>query len=411
MPEELVAFSAVEPVKPEVVKDFGRWVWRRAPLAFRAGSYPDKNFSVSADEIKAAVEHFNAARRPINFDLEHLPTVLKDKLGGVFKATLNPDGASFGVDTLIPRWLHEEVKGPLPISAQFDRATKRLKGFAITCNPRIEDAKLLASFAMDMASAGPMPPPPATDSYGSAPCLHGPELFQAVWNMLDASEQSAQKSPDIYSKSYLGTLAKMKKTCEDNGANQGSGADDTDTGSEGFSVTPAKPAAGSGASDPRDERIARLEAQLLNERKARVTDGAVAFANGPAVLKRFRPDDQADLITMYTALAEQDAVNFANNPQAPTSLLEQWKQQCLKRPEHGLTAEAAGAQTGTRVVDATFSTPAPAAGSRPGEAPATGQPMSRERRRSLLSRTETGRKLLAEEDARGAPTNGAAARA
>jgi hypothetical protein len=380
---EIVSFSLSEPL-PQTLEKSGRWVKRRAPTAFKAGDYPDKNFAITQDELRTAVEDFNRAGKPVNFDIEHLHhTVLKDKLGAVTKLEMNPDGTSFGLEAFIPEWLDREAGKEIPISVQFDRATKRLKGFAFTANPRIDDARLLASFAMDMASDGPMPDPPASMS---GPAMHGPDLFKAVANLVKQSRADADKNPDIYSKSYVRTLEKLLDLCNDNGASKGERkADDSDDG--GFNVTrPTDPTV-----VQMQATIAQLQAQLNAQRKQFVQGEAVSFCNLPAVKARITPEEVGNVMATYVALAEQDHVNFSANPAAPTTLLTGFKDTILKRRPHGLTEEtvhAGGSEQTT--LDPSFSTPPP---NRPGP---SARPLTKERIDDLLSKTETGRKVLAE---------------
>jgi hypothetical protein len=207
-----------------------------------------------------------------------------------------------------------------------------------------------------------------------------------VANIVKQSKSDADKNPDIYSKSYVRTLEKLLDLCNDNGASKGERkADDSDDG--GFNVT--KP------TDPTvvqmQATIAQLQAQLNQQRKQFVQGEAVGFCALPAVRARITPEEVGSVMATYVALAEQDHVNFSANPAAPTTLLTGFKDTILKRRPHGLTEEtvhAGGSEQTT--LDPSFSTPPP---NRPGP---SAKPLTKERLDDLLSKTETGRKVLAE---------------
>jgi hypothetical protein len=385
VPDEMVSFAAVEPLAPAESRRVGRWVERPCPVVFRADKYPDKNFELTPEELREAVGHFERNTRYADFDMEHVPTLLDKKLGGMTKLRVNPDGKTFSGVGLIPSWFDDEFRGkPIPVSAQFDRKTKRIKGFALTCDPRLDGTELLASFSVDMAGNGPMPPPPADGGDGS-PCLHGNDLFQKVYDLVDdaLSDATSTSKQDVYSAGYVRMLTKMRQMAVEGGATENSDQD----ASEGFSNT-----GGGGVATDQTAEFTRLQAefdrlretsarqaaQIADMRKKAVAAEAVAFARSDPVRRRVLPEEEADL-------------------SKATSHLEAFKNAYLKRKEHGLTTEAVrGHGSDRRAIDASFTTPPPV---RPGER-SESEPPTPERRRELLLKTEYGRKIIAEEDAR-----------
>src|SRR5579871_1237779 len=55
----------------------GRYVKKRAKVAFRCGEYPDKQFSLTPEEAKTVLAGF----QPVDMRVQHLPTVFDGKLG------------------------------------------------------------------------------------------------------------------------------------------------------------------------------------------------------------------------------------------------------------------------------------------------------------------------------------------
>lgn len=114
----------------------------RTGLLFRAGDFPDKAFSMTADELAAAVEAFTA---PVPVDLEHRSTVLDGKLGEV--VALDAVGDELHGTVRLPRWLDDAIgTAPRKVSATWDRTSKTLQGLALVLEPRVEDAALLSSY-------------------------------------------------------------------------------------------------------------------------------------------------------------------------------------------------------------------------------------------------------------------------
>lgn len=109
---------------------------------FEAGDYPDKAFAIDEGELAEKALAF----RGVDLDLEHSP--FKDLLGhklGRLEAVWNRGAEAIG-RLRIPRWLHELAGGKLQTSLSFNQ-DKNIVGCALTLNPRIADAQVLAAFA------------------------------------------------------------------------------------------------------------------------------------------------------------------------------------------------------------------------------------------------------------------------
>lgn len=119
----------------------------RGGKLFEAGDYADKQYSMTPEELAAAVANF----RPVPLDLEHTPTVLDGKLGELRAVALGEDGRSLVGTVALPRWLDDVLGGVTKVSCTWDRATKQLAKLALVRNPRVADAAIMAAFA-DFAS-------------------------------------------------------------------------------------------------------------------------------------------------------------------------------------------------------------------------------------------------------------------
>jgi hypothetical protein len=108
---------------------------------FEAGSYPDKQFDLTEEEMAQAVAEF----QPVPLDIEHITTPFDGKLGEL--ASVSQEGSTLFGEVRVPRWL-KDVLGdePIKVSTTWDAATKTIKKLALTHNPRINDAALVAAF-------------------------------------------------------------------------------------------------------------------------------------------------------------------------------------------------------------------------------------------------------------------------
>lgn len=122
----------------------GEYVLRTGKI-FEAGSYPDKKFEITPEEMLAAISKF----KPVELDLEHMPTILDGKLGKLEAVALGEDGWSLIGTVRIPKKVDELLGDERKVSATWDRATKTIKKLALVRNPRVKDAALMAAFAAD----------------------------------------------------------------------------------------------------------------------------------------------------------------------------------------------------------------------------------------------------------------------
>lgn len=149
--QKLVTFSAsVDPTR-QIESKSGRYRLRRVPIAFRAGSYPDKKFSMTTEELRAAVRNFS---QPLDMDSEHKASVFDGSLGKLVGVEMNGKNA-MSAFVAVPAWL-EEVVPPekQAISLSFHPKKKNIVGTAWTHNPRITEAKMAASFSADVEENG-----------------------------------------------------------------------------------------------------------------------------------------------------------------------------------------------------------------------------------------------------------------
>jgi len=109
---------------------------------FEIGNFPDRSFSIGADEMDRAITEF----RPVPNDLEHsrLREVLGNSLGELRKIWRVGDDVIGEVAA--PAWLVRLAGNALKVSLAFN-AAKKVVGNALTLAPRISDAEVVAAFA------------------------------------------------------------------------------------------------------------------------------------------------------------------------------------------------------------------------------------------------------------------------
>ncbi len=115
----------------------------RKGKVFESGFYEDKNFNLTPDEMREAILDF----KPVPIDIEHVPSILDSKLGTLRLIEMSGDGKSLLGEVSIPKWLHDVTKGAaLKVSATWNRQTKKLVGLALVREPRVSDAILMSAF-------------------------------------------------------------------------------------------------------------------------------------------------------------------------------------------------------------------------------------------------------------------------
>ncbi len=130
----------------KVTIDGVEYVEREAPLIFKSGHYPDKNFSMSKDELKETISKFS---NPVALGLEHIPTILSNRLGKLVElkdAGEDEHGnALMSGLALIPSWLDAIVPAKdRKLSAAFDRTSKSLIGCDFVIKPRVDGAAMMS---------------------------------------------------------------------------------------------------------------------------------------------------------------------------------------------------------------------------------------------------------------------------
>jgi len=78
---------------------------RRTGKLFHVGEFPDKDFTLTADEMAAAVAAFS----PVDVDIEHVPSVLSGKLGRLESVKIDPDGKTLLGTVALPSWLDARI--------------------------------------------------------------------------------------------------------------------------------------------------------------------------------------------------------------------------------------------------------------------------------------------------------------
>lgn len=334
----------------------GETVVRRG-LIFRPGDYPEIGFSVSPEELQAAVADFHAA--PLN--LQHVPTVLDGKLGTLRKVEVRDD-ALYG-EAEIPRWLHEVLGDEaVPVSTEWDRATKRLERLSLARGPRVKDAALLAAFARHDTPQGQS----AMQHLHDVAAQHGATCKKPTADMASKHEASAiQQAHDLavaHGARCAGIGAGVGPAFYSDDGNAREGGKETlmSKAQEHFqaflTALGFKPSEGEevvklSQDDPParqqdDPRLAALAEQLAAERAARWQAEAAQFAEAEIVThKRAMPFERGALIASYLQAARDDQehpakVTFAlDGKAAEGTRLDALRALQAGRPAHHLTAE------------------------------------------------------------------------
>jgi hypothetical protein len=143
----------------------GGLIHYRDSLIFRAGDYPDKNFSMTPEELWAAAEEFEG---PIPNELahftslkdfgvlpeDHAATIFDGKLGHLEEVRLSEDGTELRGTVAIPKWLDSVWQGPKKVSAAWHPATKKLLRIGLVLNGRVPGAVLMAAFSAAQPKVG-----------------------------------------------------------------------------------------------------------------------------------------------------------------------------------------------------------------------------------------------------------------
>lgn len=184
------------------LSDDGKYVLKTG-LIFRAGDYKDKDFSMTAQEIKDAEAAFEAC--PI--DVEHVDNlgILDGKLGTLTAVASANNGEELYGTAKIPVWLNELNKDehgndlPFRVSSTIDRKSKKIKKLAIVKNPRVSDAALMAAFTENQIKVNPDPENVAETvgaffswAKDSGKAMFADQTYHGKWAMQDVHDQMAR---------------------------------------------------------------------------------------------------------------------------------------------------------------------------------------------------------------------------
>lgn len=140
----------IPPLHDHVVGFMDDLVYYRTGKIFEAGDYPDKNFSITPEELAEAVAEF----KPVPNKGAHVPTVFDGKMGTLESVELADDGVTLLGRIAIPKWLNDlhGSDNPLRASLEWRRDTKRIHGNTLIPNPRVADSALMAAFTAGQTS-------------------------------------------------------------------------------------------------------------------------------------------------------------------------------------------------------------------------------------------------------------------
>lgn len=117
----------------------------RTGKIFEAGEYPDKELTVTEEELAQLAEDF---RGMVPQNIEHEESVFDGKLGWL--VSVYAKGKELFGSSLIPRWLDTVLgEDDMPVSVELKTVNDRLslEGLALTVSPRVSDAQLLAAYS------------------------------------------------------------------------------------------------------------------------------------------------------------------------------------------------------------------------------------------------------------------------
>ena len=318
---EVTTYEVVAPAS-FTVEDFevSGGVVRYYGKLFEAGEYPDKNFKLSESEQATAAADFTS---PIPGNYEHKRGFLDGELGRLVE--VKTDGPVLFGAYEVPLWLHEKSGGKLKASLEWNRATKKIVGVALTKNPRISDSELVAAFSMTHVEGKPSDS--ETERKGQQPMKEGLlTKLKAFFTGL-----SPEEIDDLKAETPKAEFTEDPKVAELQAENE------------------------------------RLKAQLSAgvvkfDNSTRISEAAEKFVDDLISEDRVTPAEKAGLISTFAALADADFGDTAEFTSTPESgLLASFIATQKARPVIGLQAEGLTGKnilpTGQESKDAEFSGP------------------------------------------------------
>lgn len=124
-------------------------VYKRGKV-FQAGDYPDKQVSVTADQLREGARGF----KPVPLNIEHLESVLDGKLGELVALDVQDDGAVYGTVSMPLGIAALFGDGPVPVSVEMKVPECVITGLALAKHPRITDAAIFTAVGVQPSTAG-----------------------------------------------------------------------------------------------------------------------------------------------------------------------------------------------------------------------------------------------------------------
>lgn len=319
------ASPAVADNREIIEKDGKKFVRRKIPCLFKPGEYPEKKFSLTKDEAKQAAANFDSAN-PINFKLAHFKeTILDGELGGIDKLAADEEGV-LSAEALVPAWFDDmflQKKGKYDVSAEWNRANKRLTGCILSTGGHIEGAHITAAF--DAYRAGRekevdpnMSTPGAPHVQAGGGVKHGKALWQELCDC--ASRALADADENTFAAGYIRDLKKICDLAQKNGATYtgkkldeaGAPRNDGDGIINSAVSTTANYDATVKENEELKKQLAAKTAAFDAERKGRIAAEASVFATEQTTVHhKATPGERTGIEAQYIQAATDDANSTA----------------------------------------------------------------------------------------------------
>jgi hypothetical protein len=219
-PQQVIATTSYEPVfmgEPIDLETLGEATFSgtnpndlvyRTGKIFEAGEYPDKGFSLTEDEMDAAIQKFEEA--PL--DIEHMPTVLDGQLGKLTKVFRGEKAGDLMGTVAMPRWLDEALqKTGRKVSTTWSKLTKEIKGLALVLNPRVPDAALMSDVMSAFTASH------TEEGSGKPITIAELEITLSKGENMDPKTQTQTQEPEVdFAAKFAEMQAQIEKTNAEN---------------------------------------------------------------------------------------------------------------------------------------------------------------------------------------------------
>jgi hypothetical protein len=363
-------------------------------LLFKAGDYPDKNYSMSPEDIWAAIDGFT----PVFGNIQH-SEFLKGRACEVQSIRFDENDSRLMRGTVaVPLGLDDLLDDKeRQVSCEWNRATKGLSGVSLVVNPRVPGASLISTFS-EMAetdaglddrflaafthrkkhdhtssvhqlvhdtismgypgvcSGGPMRPPGAGPGDMDAPAMMALEaMFADHPEQLKALKEIHKTTTMNGAVCGSGKVKMSEKPITSRSVSMSTDADIEITDAEVTDFVTNSPeyqallARAEKAEKVAAEREAKFAADAEAARVAGVETAAFAFADAEIAAGRSTTFERTDLVLFYLDAADtdhklNDVVTFsdAKGEKATGTRVEKLKAREAKRSSHGLFIPALG---------------------------------------------------------------------